>query len=379
MGILSYQSLLHPDRRLGADQYNGPLYWLAVVTVAATFPLIFMGGLVTTHGAGLSVPDWPNSFGYNMFLFPPNQWVGGIFYEHTHRLMATVVGFLSLLLAGWALWSEKRGVRLWLCLAVLAGVIFQGILGGLRVVLTNLDLAVVHACVAQAFFCLAASAAVVSSRWWIGAADFRETAPPRRVLFNLAAASVVIIYMQLVVGAMMRHFGAGLAIPDLPLAYGHWLPPLNPTQLAGDNAYRAYTLNMDPVSLGQVWLHFMHRIGALLVTFSLLATIGYALWRHRDQARLRRPALLLIALLALQITLGVLTVLYRKPADITSAHVAGGALVLVTTFILLLRTGRLYRQGRRINCDLKTCQLSVTSCRQADQTPRADSLISTGN
>jgi cytochrome c oxidase assembly protein subunit 15 len=349
MSPLSDQSLSHTGRRLGPDRYNGPLHWLAVLTVVATFPLIFMGGLVTTHGAGLSVPDWPNSFGYNMFLFPPSQWVGGIFYEHTHRLMGTVVGFLSLLLAGWALWSEKRGPRLWLSLAVLIGVIFQGILGGLRVIWTNLDLAIVHACVAQAFFCLAASAAIVSSRWWVDAGHFRASAPPRRTLFTLALSSVFIIYLQLIVGAMMRHFGAGLAIPDLPLAYGHWLPPMNQGQLARDNAFRAFTLNMDPVTLGQVWLHFLHRIGAVLVTICLLLTTGYTFWRHRDHPRLWRPALLLIGLLAVQVTLGVLTVLYRKPADITSAHVATGALVLVTAFTLLLRTARLYPLSGRIN------------------------------
>jgi cytochrome c oxidase assembly protein subunit 15 len=361
MGTLSYQSLSHTGRRLGPDQYNGPLHWLAVLTVLATFPLIFMGGLVTTHGAGLSVPDWPNSFGYNMFLFPPSQWVGGIFYEHTHRLMGTVVGFLSLLLVGWALWSERRGLRLWLSLAVLIGVIFQGILGGLRVIWTNLDLAIVHACFAQAFFCLAASAAIVSSRWWVEMGGARGSSAALsesygrghssrgRTLLILAAGSVFIIYLQLIIGAMMRHFGAGLAIPDLPLAYGHWLPPMNHGQLAPDNAFRAFTLNMDPVTLGQVWLHFLHRIGAVLVTISLLLTTVYTFWRHRDHPRLWRPALLLIGLLAVQITLGVLTVLYRKPADITSAHVATGALVLVTAFTLLLRAAHLYPLAGRIN------------------------------
>src|SRR5437868_15034540 len=78
--------------------YNRPLHWLAIATTLATFPLIFMGGLVTSHEAGMSVPDWPNSWGYNMFLFPPRLWIGGILYEHTHRLMATVVGFLSIVL-----------------------------------------------------------------------------------------------------------------------------------------------------------------------------------------------------------------------------------------------------------------------------------------
>src|SRR3954454_23932849 len=154
------------------NRYNPWVHRIALLTAAATFPLIFMGGLVTSHGAGMSVPDWPNSYGYNMFLFPPRLWVGGILYEHTHRLMGTVVGMFSiaLALAAWK-WETRRWARR-LAYAVLGAVIFQGILGGLRVVLVKLDLAIVHACVAQAFFCLATLAAIVTSRWWKTAPDF---------------------------------------------------------------------------------------------------------------------------------------------------------------------------------------------------------------
>src|SRR3954469_14784157 len=121
--------------------HNRALHVLALLTTAATFPLIFMGGLVTSHGAGMSVPDWPNSYGYNMFTFPPSKWIGGIFYEHTHRLMGTIVGMLSiaLTLTAWRL-ESRRSVR-WLATSVLFAVIFQGVLGGLRVVWVNLDLA----------------------------------------------------------------------------------------------------------------------------------------------------------------------------------------------------------------------------------------------
>src|SRR6185503_365795 len=99
--------------------YNRPLHVTALLTAAATFPLIFMGGLVTSHGAGMSVPDWPNSYGYNMFTFPPSKWIGGIFYEHTHRLMGTVVGMLSIVLTivAWKV-ESRRWVR-WLAASVL--------------------------------------------------------------------------------------------------------------------------------------------------------------------------------------------------------------------------------------------------------------------
>src|SRR5436305_11671292 len=159
--------------------YQPGLHRLALLTAVATFPLIFMGGLVTSHGAGMSVPDWPNSYGYNMFTFPPSIWLGkqagGIFYEHSHRLMASLVGMFSiaLTLAAWKL-ERRRWVR-WLATSVLGAVIFQGVLGGLRVVLVKLDLAIVHACVAQAFFCLAALVAVVTSRWWMEEKDLSST------------------------------------------------------------------------------------------------------------------------------------------------------------------------------------------------------------
>src|SRR5436305_10649444 len=113
-----------------ASHYHPWLHRVALLTTIATFPLIFMGGLVTSHQAGMSVPDWPNSYGYNMFLFPPSLWIGGILYEHTHRLMGTVVGFLSVLLAGYAWFSKNVNRRdKWLALAVLGAVIFQGVLG----------------------------------------------------------------------------------------------------------------------------------------------------------------------------------------------------------------------------------------------------------
>src|SRR3989440_6766363 len=121
------------------ESYNPWLHRVALLTACATFPLIFMGGLVTSHGAGISVPDWPNSYGYNMFLFPPRLWIGGILYEHTHRLMGTVVGMFAIVLALWAWRVESRRWVRWLATSVLLAGIFQGVLGGLRVLLVKLD------------------------------------------------------------------------------------------------------------------------------------------------------------------------------------------------------------------------------------------------
>ena len=322
---------------------GGIVHLLAVLTACATFPLIFMGGLVTSHQAGMSVPDWPNSYGYNMFLFPPRMWIGGILYEHTHRLMATVVGMLAVALTASA-WLSKRATRRekWLATAVLVAVIFQGVLGGLRVVLIKLDLAVVHACVAQAFFCFAAFVAVYTSRWWKEQCPSTDTTRGRGLIW-LGAITVAAIYGQLIVGAMMRHYQAGLAIPDLPLAYGKVLPPTDQGALDAINWQR---VRMEPplpaVSLEQVWLHFGHRLGAAIVSILVLSLAWTVARRYRMHPRLVRPGLLLVGLLAAQLALGVLTVLLRKPADVASSHVAIGALVLMTSFVLTTRAVRLF-------------------------------------
>lgn len=317
--------------------YNAVLHRIAQVTVVATLLLIFMGGLVTSHGAGMSVPDWPNSYGYNMFTFPPSKWIGGIFFEHTHRLMATVVGLLSIiqLIVAWKV-EQRRWVR-WLTVGVFGLVILQGVFGGLRVVLVELGLAIVHACVAQAFLCTAALTAVVTSRWWI------ETQPSvdhsHNNIVRFAMIAVVVIYLQLIVGALMRHHQAGLAVPDLPLSYGHVMPPTDQQSLDLANQQRI-DLKLEPVTLAQIWLHMGHRVGAIIVSLLLIA-LSIALLRGQ-QSLLQRGGIYLLILLATQLTLGTLTVLWRKPADIASLHVLVGALTLMTCFVIALRLLRLY-------------------------------------
>jgi cytochrome c oxidase assembly protein subunit 15 len=325
-------------------RYNRGLHFVAILTAAATFPLIFMGGLVTSHGAGMSVPDWPNSYGYNMFTFPPSKWIGGIFYEHVHRLMGTGVGMLSIVLTIAAWRVEARRWVCWLATGVLAMVIVQGVLGGLRVVLVELNLAIVHACVAQAFFCLAALVAIVTSPWWIDARDLSSgpAGITGRRLVTISATCFIAVFAQLIVGATMRHAGAGLAIPDLPLAYGRLLPPTNAASLDSINATRVWGLNEKPVTMAQVWLHFGHRVGALLVSVVATGVIVVVARRHAAQRELLRPAILLAGLLLAQVTLGVMTVLLKKPADIASAHVAVGALVLLAAFTIAARAARLY-------------------------------------
>lgn len=322
--------------------HNATLHRLALLTAAATFPLIFMGGLVTSHGAGMSVPDWPNTWGYNMFTFPPSKWVGGILFEHTHRLYAaSIVGPLCIVLVVVAWITDRRPVIRWTAVGILVGVIVQGVIGGLRVVLSARDLAIVHGCAAQIFLCLLATFCVMTSRFW--EQPPRLTNPQQRaipMIYRLSILTVALILIQLIVGAIMRHGDAGLAIPDFPTSFGKWLPPLDVNDAFREQAVHRYgtALGLNRVTAFQIWINFAHRVGAVCVTAAVIA-LCVTIRRHlRGQKFLTRPAMILLMLLATQLTLGILTVLLRKPADIASAHVAVGSLTLMTAWVILLRT-----------------------------------------
>jgi heme a synthase len=175
-------------------------YRLALATLGATSVLILLGGLVTNTGAALAVPDWPSTFGYNMVLFPWSRMVGGILYEHSHRLMGALVGVLTLALAG-ALWREGGRVRR-LGLVAVAAVVLQGVLGGLRVVLLEDTLAIFHGCLAQAFFALLAVIVLLT------APRGRVVASPvEPALKGLAVLAAVLVYAQIVFGSLLTHAG----------------------------------------------------------------------------------------------------------------------------------------------------------------------------
>ena len=173
---------------------------LALTTVAATFVLILFGGLVTNTGSALAVPDWPTTFGYNMFLYPWSQMVGGIFYEHSHRLLGSLVGLLTLALAA-LLWREGGRLRTLGLVAVVA-VILQGVLGGLRVVLLKETLAIFHGSLAQAFFALVVAIAALTS-----ARARRPAGDVDRFTKVLTLAGAALVYAQIVFGALITHAG----------------------------------------------------------------------------------------------------------------------------------------------------------------------------
>ncbi len=290
------------------------LHRFAKFLAACTVLLILAGSLVTSHDAGLSVPDWPTSYGWNMFTFPPSMWVANIFYEHGHRLIASSVGFLTIIMAVWLWLAEPHRWLRWFGVAALAAVIAQGLLGGLTV-LYFLPPAVstAHAGLAEIFFCMTVAIALFTSPGW------RSGAPPvdDDQLRRFATATTAAIYVQILIGATMRHTGAGLAIPDFPLMFGglwpdHW------------NAAIA--------------VHFAHRLGAAVVAAMAVATSVYIWRRHTDRTELAQPALLILILIVVQITLGGLTVLSGRQPWINSLHVVGGALVLTTSLVITLRS-----------------------------------------
>ncbi len=303
------------------------MVWLHRYTkllAAAALILIAAGGLVTSTGSGLAVPDWPNTYGYFMFSFPFSKMVGGILYEHGHRLIASAVGLMTI---GLAVWLSRRDPRRWvrhLGWIALATVVIQGILGGITVLyLLPAPISIGHAGLAQIFFVLIVALAVFTSPGW-GTRDNHPGGslnPPAddQILRLLALVTPVAIYIQILIGAAMRHTGAGLAIPDFPLMFGHLVPP----------EWSA-----------AITIHFAHRVGAIVVTLIVVATAGRVLTHHRHTREKTYSAALLIMVVLAQFTLGALTVLSEKQVAFNTAHVATGALLLATSVVLGLRVCR---------------------------------------
>ena len=283
---------------------------LALALCAATFVLILVGGLVTNTGAALAVPDWPTTFGYNMFLYPPSKMVGGILYEHSHRLLGAAVGVLTIALAA-SLWiGEPRRWLRWLGVAALVAVSLQGVLGGLRVLLAEGGIAIIHGSLAQGFFGLAVCLALFTSPGWATApAEAADALPLRR----LSLLTTGVAYLQIVLGAFLTHFGSRLD--------GH---------LAG-----AATL-------------------ALLIPLLFVRVLRAT----GDRPELVRPARALLGLLLLQLLLGVgayagrFTDLVPPPylgLAIPVIHRLTGGLLLAASLVLTLRCHRLLsRQEARV-------------------------------
>ena len=288
---------------------NRGLNRFAIFVACATFFLIIAGALVTSNDAGLATPDWPRS---NGTFFP--KMVGNLFWEHGHRMVATTVGMLTIVLLVYILFKEKRSWVRKLGIFALLAVIAQGLLGGLTVkLMLPLAVSAAHATLAQLFFCTTVSLAVFTSRSWIEARPIGEekgTLPLR----YLCTAALVTIFLQLIIGATLRHSAT----------WDQKLP---------------------------VELVLTHIGGALAVTIALGSASLAVLRRHKDEKFLTRPAMIALLLLVVQLSLGIAAYITRlgSPNDpqplnpmiaITVAHVACGALVFVSTIVLTLRTYR---------------------------------------
>ncbi|MBI4063595.1 MAG: protoheme IX farnesyltransferase [Elusimicrobia bacterium] len=320
------------------DPKRAALHYFAFFTAACCFFLIIAGGLVTSTGSGLAVPDWPTSFGG---FFPRME--GGVFYEHGHRMIAGVVAILTAILAVWLWRREERKTVKFLGLAAFLAVLLQALLGGITV-LYELPtfVSVSHACLGQVFFCLLVSIAVLTSELHQNPPEAwdrshfrhsRESGNPgldlrlrggdekeELKLFRfISILTLAALFTQLFLGAWMRHSGAALAIPDFPLAFGKFVPPMD-----------------DPL----VRIHFAHRAGAVMVALLILALGGLGLLEFRSEPKILRLSLRLVNLLILQITLGAVVILARKPVWISTAHVAVGALILATAVVLALTVFR---------------------------------------
>jgi cytochrome c oxidase assembly protein subunit 15 len=277
------------------------LHRYALLTAAATFCLIIAGALVTSHEAGLAVPDWPLSYGQ---LMPPM--VGGIFWEHGHRMVATFVGILTIGLAVWLWRSEPRRWVRRLGWAALGAVVLQGLLGGLTVLfLLPRPVSIAHASLAQIFFCLTVSMALFTSSAWLHEQPRRrENSEPS--LRRLSAATTIAVFLQLILGAAYRHDAAGI-VP--------------------------------------------HLVGAALVTFGVIWVWRRIRREHADDSALRFPATVLAGLLLFQLLLGGAAYWIRLATAeapqpqllmvvLTVAHVATGALVLASSLVVSLQAHR---------------------------------------
>jgi heme a synthase len=297
--------------------------WLHIYGIGlsiSTFLLLFAGGMVTSTNSGLAVPDWPTTFGQNMFLFPPSMMKGGIFYEHGHRLFASVVGFLTIgnCLAFWLL--EKRKWLKWTGTLALLLVIVQGVLGGITVrYKLPMPVSTAHACTAELFFGLTLLMAFATSRVWLSAkpAALGWKAPEKA----LGLAFCIAVFLQILVGAVMRHSYAGLAIPTFPLAYGALVPPF--------------------WNFG-ILVHFLHsRVGAGFLVVLGTGLIVSVFRSRRQRGSVKALAGFLGFALLMQCLLGMATIWTGKSPVPTTFHLSGGALVFATGLLLFMSICRL--------------------------------------
>jgi len=303
-----------------------------------TLFLIALGALVKSTESGLSVPDWPTTYGKFMFAYPLNKMAGGIKYEHTHRMLASIVGILTLVLTIWLIrikdmpvWIKRLGIFAFIT------VVAQGVLGGLTVkFFLPVWLSTLHGVLAQTFLLIVILIAYALScerrqRWTIE----EESYDP--LFLKLTIFLMGMIYLQLIIGNIMRHAQAGLAVPDFPTMGWTLFPSFDQAWLSRINAW-GFENNRDPVNMGQVFICLFHRFWALLILIDILWLNKIAYERCLDRPLILKTLYWLNMAVILQITLGISTVLTHKEVYTTTLHVTTGAIVLGLTLLLVLRS-----------------------------------------
>jgi len=321
----SHSHLQAPGQELSQTQgqtlipYSGFRFGFNLGLALLTWFLLFIGAMVTSTNSGLSVPDWPTTFGHNMFLYPLSKMTGGIFYEHGHRLFASLIGFLVTVNAVFVLRFDSRKWLRRVGYLTFFVVVAQGILGGITVRLKlPVEVSSSHAALAELFFGLTAFMAAACSRAWIhheNKSGFNFSSK----LFRMASILSAIVFTQIVVGAIMRHSFAGLAIPTFPKAFNGWIPPF--------------------WNFGLVF-NFTHtRVLPLLITAFAVTVIMHS-FKQNQTDMARRWAWVLCFLLPIQIMLGVSVIwLFKAPVP-TSFHLFFGAATFITCLQIAWWAGR---------------------------------------
>ena len=321
--------------------FHKNLHRFTLFMSVCTFFLLIAGGMVTSTGSGLAVPDWPLSYGK---LMPPM--IGGIFYEHGHRMVASFVGLLTVIVTVWIVKVERRQWVKKLAIAALASVILQGLLGGLTVkLMLPTEVSAAHATLAQIFFCMVSSVALFTSPWWLSREEsLKNPAPGSLPTMRASIVLVIVVFVQLILGAVVRHTQSALAIPDFPLAYGQILPSLTQESLKSYNATlirENVRLFADgPVTQTQVLIALLHRVWALVVA-ALVVWNSAKLWKSRLlDSRFPILGASLLSVLAVQGILGASIVLTRRVPEIATAHQTLGAVLLMASVITVLHMWR---------------------------------------
>jgi len=307
-----------------------------------TFVLLCSGGLVTSKGVGMSVPDWPTTFGYNMFFFPISSWLGGIFHEHLHRLIASGIGLMTMILTVSTLAVETRRWVKNLAVIAFVAVCIQGLLGGLRVSLFKNEIGIFHGMLAQSFFCLLGIIAISTSPSFLrGKCD---AFLPHPFLKKIVLLSTALIFLQLALGASMRHAHLGLSIPDFPLAYGKILPDTDANTIDRINEARLADSEM-PTTSTQIWLQMAHRVMAFII-LGVVITVAVIVFSNPIARSASTWSMVWLVMILCQVGLGAWTIWSNKAADIATAHMALGALSLLVGVLFTFRLFRASDSGR---------------------------------